>query len=195
MQELINRYGLKERLEENNFSTYKADTEERKLALIKSMSFIKKFDGSQCMLLQGQVGAGKTHLALAIMGVLLEKYTIVPFMYTEEIGKLRIDRDSFYEENQEHYRKTIDKYKEAQVLLIEDLFWGKKSEKELEIAYEIINYRYNRKKPMIITTELTRAELLNLNEALASRIIQRCGEDGEFIIDFGKNTKLNARLA
>lgn len=189
---MINRYGLKERLEQNTFSNFKIDSNIRKEAVLKAMNFVKTFDGTQSIILQGQVGAGKTHLALAIMGKLIDKYSIIPFMYTEQISKLRIDKESFYEENQEYYRNTIEKYKNAQVLLIEDLFWGKKSEKELEIAYEIINYRYNRKKPMIITTELTKLELLNLNEALSSRIIQMCGD---FIIDFKKDINLNARLA
>lgn len=191
-KDLIARYGLEKRLQENKFSTYKARNEIRKKALMKAIQFANEFDGTQSIILQGQVGAGKTHLAMAIVGELIEKYTIIPFMYTEEIGRLKVDRNSFYEENQEHYRNKMDKFKNAPVLLIEDLFWGKKSEQELEVMYEILNYRYNNKKPMIITTELDNSKLLILNEALGSRLMEMCRG---YMVSFGKDEELNARIS
>ena len=49
---------------------------------------------------------------------------------------------------------------------------------DVNLAYEIINYRYNnRDKITIISTELTIGGLCEIDEALGGRIRQRAGEN------------------
>ena len=56
--------------------------------------------------------------------------------------------------------------------------------------YDIINYRYDNKKAMIITSELNINQLLELDEALASRILEMAkGYRYEF-----KGRELNYRV-
>ncbi|MBQ3423200.1 MAG: DNA replication protein, partial [Romboutsia sp.] len=65
--------------------------------------------------------------------------------------------------------------KNARVLLIDDLFKGSVTPSDINIMFEIINYRYLNKKPMIISTEKYLDDLLSIDEALGSRIIEMCG--------------------
>lgn len=124
-------------------------------------------------MLQGQVGSGKTHLAIATCNKILEKYPVKYMSYTKDIHDLKFNMT-----DTEFYNKKISEYRSIAVLFIDDLFKGfekgdySKARAELRIMYDIINYRYDNKKAMIITTELTIEQLLNIDEALGSRIIE-----------------------
>jgi DNA replication protein DnaC len=67
----------------------------------------------------------------------------------------------------------MDKFKKAQLLMIDDLFYGRISTADLNPMYELINYRYLNHLPMIISTEKTMEQLFSYDEALASRIYER----------------------
>ena len=86
----------------------------------------------------------------------------------------------------EYYFKLVNRYKMAEVLVIDDLFkdkvksgklTGDLTEADMKHIYPILNYRYNNKLPTIFSTECDINMLLNLDEALAGRIIESCGEN------------------
>ena len=72
----------------------------------------------------------------------------------------------------ENYNRAMSRYKYARVLLIDDLFKVSITSSDINIMLEIINYRYLNKKPMIISTEKYLNDLLSIDEALGSRIIE-----------------------
>lgn len=51
---------------------------------------------------------------------------------------------------------------------------GKVTEADINIMFEIINYRYLNGKPIIISSELFQEDLLKFDEAIGSRIIEMC---------------------
>ena len=68
-----------------------------------------------------------------------------------------------------------DKFKSLRNrFLIDDFLKGKLSESDVNIMYEIINYRYMNRLPIIISTEKSLDELLDFDEAVGSRIIEMC---------------------
>ncbi len=69
----------------------------------------------------GQVGSGKTHLCLAICNELMDDGVSVVYMgYREVITSIKQNMmDEVY------YNKVMSRYKNARVLLIDDLFKGK----------------------------------------------------------------------
>ena len=125
---------------------------------------------SPSLLLCGQVGAGKTHLGTACSMKLLEQDIAVIYMgYREEVTSLKtkiIDEEA--------YTRVVDKFKKAEVLFIDDFLKGKINETDVNIVYEIINYRYNNKLPTIISTEKALEGLIAFDEAIGSRIIEMC---------------------
>lgn len=120
------------------------------------------------IIFSGQVGSGKTHLGMAIANSLLDKSIGVIYMpYRGSITKLKQSIT-----NGEDYQREIRKYKEAKVLLIDDLFKGKITESDVNIIYEIVDYRYFKNLPFIITTEKTTEDLLDIDEAIGSRLYE-----------------------
>jgi len=114
------------------------------------------------------VGTGKTHLAIAITNNLLHKGIAVKyFSYREEIVKIKqtvIDHET--------YQRELNKWKNARVLFIDDLFKGKITDADINVIYEIINYRYLNRLPIIITSELNLGALDSIDQAITSRIYE-----------------------
>ncbi len=143
-------------------------------------------DRRNSIMFMGQVGSGKTHLSLAIANKLMDKGIGVIYMpYRESIMSLK---QNIMEE--ESYKKLMNRYKNSRVLLIDDLFKGGVTKSDLNIMFEIINHRYFNNLPMIISTEKYLEELMNIDEAIGSRIIEM---SKAYIINLvGK--KLNYRI-
>lgn len=122
------------------------------------------------ILLCGQSGSGKTHLTIALGKNLISKGTDVVYMpYRDIITNLKQNML-----DNEVYKKQLSKYKKCEVLLIDDLFKGKINESDINIMFEIINYRYMNHKPIIVSSEFTLGKMLNFDEAVGSRIYEMC---------------------
>jgi DNA replication protein DnaC len=93
--------------------------------------------------------------------------------------------------DEEYYQNEMNRYKQAPVLLIDDLFKGKITEADQNIMFEIANHRYMNLLPMIVSSEFDVDRLTDGEfEAVGSRIIHRC--KGR-IVEF-KGKDLNYRL-
>ena len=139
------------------------------------------------ILLLGQVGSGKTHLALASANALLDyqKIRVVYMPYREMVTRLKQNIT-----DEDVYTRSIDTFKKATMLVIDDLLKGKTTESDINIMFEIVNYRYVCGLPVIVTSEKTTSELLDFDSAIGSRLIEMA--EGR-IIEF-KGNELNYRL-
>ena len=135
----------------------------------------------------GQVGSGKTHLAISIALNLIKKnYKVVYMPYRDIITKLKqsiCDADVYLE--------LIDKFKKAEVLLIDDLYKGKINETDVNIMFEIINYRYVNYLPIIVSTEFDIKDILKFDESIGSRIYEM---SKNYIVEMKRGIKNNYRL-
>lgn len=162
----------KNRLTFSNYRPYNRITEEAKntaLNYFKNFKSIRATRKNSAAFL-GQVGSGKSHLSIAIgLNLLAKGYHVIYMSYRDEILKLKqniLDED--------YYASCIRKYKAAEVLIIDDLYKGKINEADVNIMFEIINYRYMNNLPIIISSEFTSEKLLSFDEGIGSRIIEMC---------------------
>lgn len=151
------------------------------------MSFEEiRFKRRNSILLCGNPGSGKTHIALALANNFLKKNIKVVYMpYRDIITSLKqniLDK--------EYYKKTLSKYVTCEVLLIDDLYKGKVNETDVNIMFELINYRYINQLPIIVSSEFTVERLLSFDEAIGSRIYEM---SKDFIVEI-QGTKNNYRL-
>ena len=91
----------------------------------------------------------------------------------------------------EYYKKSISKFQNCDILLIDDLFKGKVNDSDVNIMFEIINYRYINNLPMIINSEFLIDRLLYFDEAIGSRIYEMCRD---YLVQIKHDIKNNYRL-
>lgn len=141
---------------------------------IKNFQDIKSTRNNSAAFL-GQPGSGKTHLTIAISNELLRNGVGVLYLpYREVITQLKqvINDD-------EEYQLQMNKYKSAPVLLIDDLFKGvtrdgKANESEMRIMFELINNRYLKQLPILVSSEYSVNKMIDYDDATGSRIAEMC---------------------
>lgn len=129
----------------------------------KIKSYVKGFDEvlklNDGLLFKGNCGTGKTFLANCICNFLIDKgYAVLSFKLADYLRVLRED----FEKKIGLEGKLLEAIKEADMLFIDDLGseklsedWGK------EKLCSLIDTRYEARKPILITTNLTATEMVD----------------------------------
>jgi DNA replication protein DnaC len=191
VEEAKARSEIPQEFQEKNFEDFVANDPRLSNAREKARQYAEHFvenEKEKCnsIMLCGQVGAGKTHLATAICNELMTKgIHVTCFYYRNAVTKLKQLVTSHDE-----YAAEISKFKECRVLFIDDLLKGKVTDADVNVMYEIIDWRYSNKLPVIVSTEKTILEIMKFDEAIAGRLVEMCREN---IIRF-KGEELDYRL-
>lgn len=121
------------------------------------------------LVLLGRPGCGKTHLAMAVANALIATgYPVLYFPHVEGMGELK----ELLRTGEGKFQAKIRAIKEVAVLVWDDL-WKYVRPFDIEVAFEVLNYRYLNLLPTIINSEKTPESLLAVDEATGSRILER----------------------
>lgn len=174
-QRMLEKSGISKNFQKIGFKEFKTETTFQNIAKAIAVDYVKNFKDieearNNSIAFLGNCGAGKTHLSIAIANNLMSKNIGVLYMpYREIVTRIKqIITDDV------EYAKVVNKYKNSRVLLIDDFAKGKTTESDINILFEIINFRYLNNKPIILSSELTQDRLLDFDEATGSRIIEMC---------------------
>lgn len=157
--------GILENLKRYSFKNYQSNEEWQKNLLERAFKYAKNPEG--WFYISGAVGSGKTFLCTAIIGWLIRTMNCQYMMWREDSVKLKASVM-----NAEEYAKKIDVFKNADVLYIDDFLKGKITEADVNLAYEIVNARYNSRKITLFSSEKRLGAVIELDEALGSRIYE-----------------------
>lgn len=121
------------------------------------------------LLLFGTVGTGKTFLAACVANALINRG--IPCLVTN-FARIANEVHGMHEGKQEYY----DNLNRFPLLVIDDLSAERKTEYMQEIVFNVIDSRYRANLPLIVTTNLTREELLHPSDLNYQRIFSRLFE-------------------
>ena len=190
--------GIAEAFQDRTLDNYIPKNEVQLDALNRSKRFVEIFGEYKNMhlnfMLMGQNGAGKTHLSIAIANALIKKNVLVRYVTFHDLlaafANAKKEKDLY---------KVINQYKDADLLVIDDIFrttireWnGQKSPlmSHIDTMFQIIDYRYFKKKGIVVTCEKTIEELRNMDRAITGRLVEYARGN---IVEF-KDPKLDHRF-
>lgn len=187
---LLKQSGLDKVIDTYTFERYIAKEPWQKQVLEKAKDYVADYN-NKWFFIGGQVGCGKTHICTAIVKELLQQNIPAKYMlWRDEIVPLKACVT-----DDEMYQNKIYRLKTITCLYIDDFFKTEKGKypttADVNIAFEVVNHRYNNKLSTIISSEKTIDELLDIDEAVGSRIYQMTKES---YVEIGNDRSKNMRL-
>ena len=170
------------KFQEQNFENFNINSENEmavKVAKDYTNKSIEKMQNDG-LIITGESGVGKTHLAASIANKLIENDKSIL------MGRLTMLLDMIKEtfrDNTKSENELIELYSNVDMIIIDDLGTEKISQWALEKLYTIIQNRNENRLPIIITTRFDKHELIErfsqsqdeqLVDAIISKLYQMC---------------------
>jgi len=133
----------------------------------------QNIDAGRGLWIQGDVGTGKTTLAMLVSKAALEAgRSVAIYSLPRLLNLLRESLDS-----QQGKLDFLDRLTAVDLLHLDDLGAEHRTDWVLEQLYSIVNARYESERPIVATTNLMPDELSErLGERTVSRLAEICGE-------------------
>lgn len=134
----------------------------------------------RCLILQGEPGRGKTHIAIAIAYRAILNGFIAKFTHAAEL----IDHLSA-ESRKGNLRQALTAYVNPHVLIIDEVGYLSHGPEAANVLFHVVQQRHAKKKPMIFTTNkapLTQWGDVLHDKDLADTIVDRVLERGRLIV-------------
>lgn len=156
-----------------------ADEDTDKEIIKKTKNYVKHFEEMRKdnvgLLLYGNVGSGKTYIACSIANAIITEYSynvkmrnFAQILNDLQKGGFTLDRNEY-----------IEQITNPALLIVDDFGIERNTEYALEQIYNVINARYLKARPTIITTNLNFKDIEQEQEDIMlgriySRIIEMC---------------------
>lgn len=180
-QKRLDMVGIPPRFRKRKLNDYKAETPDQKKALSMVAAYGKRLlAGEVCggLVLYGDVGTGKTHMACALAAAFENLDKVVLFTSVADmISKIR----ESYGNNDITELQAIREFRDLDLLVLDEVGVQKGDVSEINLLTRVIDARYGWEKPTIL---LSNFDLKQLGELLGKRIIDRLCEDGGMLVYF-----------
>lgn len=167
---LLRRSGLESLVKESTFKNFRTPDAFTQRAKKMAINYADQGEGGW-FFISGRPGCGKTHLCTAICRRFLLRNVPVRYLLWREDGprlKAMVNNDPA------GYAAEMEELCNVPVLYIDDFLKGKVTDADLNLAFALINARYNRRRSRtLISSERSLEEIWTLDEATGSRITQR----------------------
>lgn len=180
-REIINQFYsqnyISKRLKDYNFNNFKV-TDSNKNEVEIAKDYTKKCTENKQengLIITGNTGVGKTHLAASISNELIKEDKIVLMGRLSSL--LDMIKETF-KDNSKSENELIELFSNTDMVVIDDLGTEKISQWALDKLYTIIENRNENKLPIIVTTRFDKESLLDRfyqseDEELAEAVIEK----------------------
>src|SRR5215218_2000197 len=136
----------------------------------------ERLDSGQGLWLIGDVGTGKTTLAMLVSKAAVEaERTVAIYSLPRLLARIRRTYDA--EAGEQSYLEFFERLTSVDLLHVDDLGAEKRSDWVLEQLYAIVNERYETQRSMVVTTNLDQAALEEqIGPRTVSRLVEICGD-------------------
>ncbi len=167
-RERYKKSGVPERYYNESFETYRTDDDARASAKKSAESFLLDVKAGRfaSFVMIGNAGTGKTHLACALIREAGGQYRTAPDL-VEELRRAK----SFTASETE--AQIIKHYGSVSLLVIDEIGRGIAETDEKYMLYQILNARYNTRKPTVLISNFSKADFLKyIGVAAVDRLVE-----------------------
>jgi DNA replication protein DnaC len=179
----IGQAGIPERFRDRSLDAYvaTADGQKRALAFARSYAdgFCEPANAGKSALFLGLPGTGKTHLAIGVaLQIMAEGKTA---MFATVMRAIRTIKDTWRKGADTSEAEAIKALVFPDLLILDEIGIQFGSDAEKLLLFDVLNERYERRRPTILLSNLTAKEVSGY---LGERIMDRLREDGGEVIVF-----------
>jgi DNA replication protein DnaC len=183
-QLLIGSAGIPERFRDRTLDKFIASTPQQRKALTFAKQYAERFgdvmsDGCGALFI-GKPGTGKTHLAVGIALEVMQRRN-ASALYTTTMRAIRRVKDTWRRGSEESETQAIAALVFPDLLILDEVGVQYGSDTEKLILFDMLNERYEKRKPTLLLSNLTVPEVQG---HLGERIFDRLREDGGGVVVF-----------
>lgn len=168
--------GIPQRFADRTLDNFRADNDGQRKAVAVCRRFLTTDKPGVSLIFSGRPGTGKTHLACAIAGELVEQGRVAMFRTVRQA--IRHVKQTYHRDCELTEAEAIQALTDADLLILDEVGVQLGTEHELMLLFEIINERYQQMRSTILLTNLTGDEL---TEYLGDRVLDRFREGGAVV--------------
>ena len=180
----IGRAGIPERFRDRELANYIAKTEGQQRALTFAQAYAQGFEDvaktGRSALFIGKPGTGKTHLAIGIALHVMREHKRNALFVTV-MRAIRSIKETWRKDSEMSEADAIEDLVFPDLLILDEVGIQFGSEAEKLLLFDVLNERYERRKPTLMLSNLTAQEVAAY---LGERVMDRLREDGGRAIVF-----------
>ena len=171
------------RFRDRTLETYVAEGPGSEKALAFAVEYAHKFaqhlTRGTSVVFVGKPGTGKTHLSVGIgLAIMREGRTV---RYVTVQRAVRRVKDTWHKESKERESDALRWMTEVDLLILDEVGVQFGSDFEKNLLFEVLNSRYESRRPSVILSNLSQPEVQNY---LGERVVDRIREDGGRVMTF-----------
>lgn len=181
MEKMVGYACLPPRFANKTFETYRADSDQQRKYLAKCRAYADDFqshlEAGEGMMLLGNPGTGKTHLAVATLNAIISQHRM-PGLYTTAARMFRRIKDT-YGRSEESESQAIEAFTKPALLVLDEIGVSFGSDAELNYLFDVMNERYEQCMPTIVVSNVQPAEL---GQWMGERVVDRLRECSKLMV-------------